>query len=322
MLDMWKLNGIDHEETVRRIVNFNRKHKIGKLNMDMAFSDYEFNILKYEMPCEQIPFSRHPERGQPREVREHPRRDDVQLCRASEARSMRGRVRPHARTETAGCALSWRKDRQGRLLVTPKDDLRVLLKMSTDILDAAALSCVELTNIDDPVIKDGGNDMDEDEIERMMDEHKFPAFENEDVFAMCVRLRRARRITRELDDMIGTVLFAIVRLAVAINLRRADAYLEEVCRDVGRADGKVVLMLLDKIDTDAKTENPHALINYLLGVAIARFKVVRRNRANRQRLRPTKLMSEICNDNRQINYSIEYSLATCSDIDGKTIFKH
>lgn len=151
--------------------------------------------------------------------------------------------------------------------------------------------------------------------------HKFPAFENEDVFAMCVRLRRARRITRELDDMIGTVLFAIVRLAVAINLRSADAYLEEVCRDVD-VQMEIVLMLLDKIDTDAKTENPHALINYLLGVAIARFKVVRRNRANRQRLRPTKLMSEICNDNRQINYSIEYSLAMCSDIDGKTIFKH
>lgn len=151
--------------------------------------------------------------------------------------------------------------------------------------------------------------------------HKFPAFENEDVFAMCVRLRRARRITRELDDMIGSVLFAIVRLAVAINLRSADAYLEEVCRD-DDVQMEVVLMLLDKIDTTAKTENPHALINYLLGVAIARFKVVRRNRANRQRLRPTKLMSEICNDNKQLNTSIEYSLAMCSDIDGKTIFKH
>ena len=151
--------------------------------------------------------------------------------------------------------------------------------------------------------------------------HKFPAFANEDAFAMCVRLRRAHRITRELDDLIGTVLFAIVRLAVAINLRRADAYLEDVCRDVD-VQMEVVLMLLDKIDTDARTENPHALINYLLGVAIARFKVVRRNRANRQRLRPTKLMSEICNDNKVLNTSIEYSLAMCSDIDGKTIFKH
>ena len=54
--------------------------------------------------------------------------------------------------------------------MTPKDDLRVLLKMSTDILDAAALSCVEITNIDDPIIKTAGNDMDEDEIERIMDD--------------------------------------------------------------------------------------------------------------------------------------------------------
>lgn len=152
--------------------------------------------------------------------------------------------------------------------------------------------------------------------------HKFPAFANEDAFAMCVRLRRAHRITRELDDLIGTVLFAIVRLAVAINLRRADAYLEETCRDVD-VQMEIVLMLLDKCDTDAKTENPHALINYLLGVAIARFKVVRRNRANRQRLRPTKMMSEISEENKRREHNPhEYHIAVCSDIDGKTIFKH
>ena len=152
--------------------------------------------------------------------------------------------------------------------------------------------------------------------------HKFPAFANEDAFAMCVRLRRARRITRELDDLIGTVLFAIVRLAVAINLRRADAYLEEVCRDAD-VQMEVVLMLLDKIDTDAKTENPHALINYLLGVAIARFKVVRRNKANRQRLRPTKMFCEISEENKRREHNtFEYHVAVCSDIDGKTIFKH
>ena len=152
--------------------------------------------------------------------------------------------------------------------------------------------------------------------------HRFPAFENEDVFAMCVRLRRAHRITPELDDMIGSVLFAIVRLAVAINLRSADAYLEEVCRD-DDVQMEVVLMLLDKIDTTARTENPHALINYLLGVAIARFKVVRRNRANRQRLRPTKMFCEITEDDKRREHNaFEYHVAVCSDIDGKTILKH
>ena len=138
---------------------------------------------------------------------------------------------------------------------------------------------------------------------------------------MCVRLRRAHRITRELDDLIGTVLFSIVRLAVAINLRRADAYLEETCRDVD-VQMEVVLMLLDKIDTTARTDDPHALINYLLGVAIARFKVVRRNRANRQRLRPTRTMSDTIEKmSLQKNGNAELAFAMCSDIDGKTIFK-
>ena len=170
VLDMWKLNGIDHEETVRRIVNFNHKHKIGKLNMDMAFSDYEFNILKYEMPCEQIPFSRHPSEDN----REKFANIRAEMMFNFAAQVKRGLcvdgfdLTPELKRQA--CALSWRKDRQGRLLVTPKDDLRVLLKMSTDILDAAALTCVELTNIDDPVIKTAGNDMDEAEIERIMDE--------------------------------------------------------------------------------------------------------------------------------------------------------
>ena len=138
---------------------------------------------------------------------------------------------------------------------------------------------------------------------------------------MCVRLRRAHRITRELDDLIGTVLFAIVRLAVAINLRRADAYLEETCRDAD-VQMEVVLMLLDKIDTTARTDDPHALINYLLGVAIARFKVVRRNRANRQRLRPTRTMSDMIEKmSLQKNGNAELAFVMCSDIDGKTIFK-
>ena len=170
VLDMWKLNGIDHEETVCRIVNFNHKHKIGKLNMDMAFSDYEFNILKYEMPCEQIPFSRHPSEDN----REKFANIRAEMMFNFAAQVKRGLcvdgfdLTPELKRQA--CALSWRKDRQGRLLVTPKDDLRVLLKMSTDILDAAALTCVELTNIDDPVIKTAGNDMDEAEIERIMDE--------------------------------------------------------------------------------------------------------------------------------------------------------
>ena len=57
VLEMWKLNGIDHEQCVQRIRESNRKIPIDKLYMDAAFSDYEYHTLKYEINCEQIHFA-------------------------------------------------------------------------------------------------------------------------------------------------------------------------------------------------------------------------------------------------------------------------
>jgi hypothetical protein len=48
---------------------------------------------------------------------------------------------------------------------------------------------------------------------------------------------------------------------------------------------------------------------------------VRRNRANRQRLRPTKLMSALDNERIGMKHSVEFEFATCRDLDGKEILK-
>jgi hypothetical protein len=170
VIEMWKLNKIDHEETVRRIRAFNKAHPISKLNMDLAFSDYEYNILKYEIPCEQIQFARSPSEENKEKYANIRTEMYFNLC------SMLRRglcVEGHTLTPELKkqiCAISWKTNGQGRLLLTPKEELRTMLNMSTDIADAAALSCVELSNIDDPVIRTAGNDMDEDEIERIMDD--------------------------------------------------------------------------------------------------------------------------------------------------------
>ena len=170
VLAMWKLNDIDHEETVRRIRNFNKAHKISKLNMDLAFSDYEYNVLKYEIPCEQVQFARSPSEENKEKYANVRAEMYFNLChKIRNGLCVDGfDLTPELKQQI--CAIQWKTNGQGRLLLTPKDELRVALNMSTDIADAAALSCVELTNIDDPVIKTAGNDMDEDEIERMMDE--------------------------------------------------------------------------------------------------------------------------------------------------------
>lgn len=171
VLEMWKLNGIDHETTVHRIRQFNSRHKIAKLNMDMAFSDYEYNILKYEIPCEQVQFARAPSEEN---------REKYANARAEMFFNLCHQVRnglcvdgfdlsPELKKQL--CSINWKTNGQGRLLLTPKDELRAVLNMSTDIADAAALSCLELSAIDDPAMSmESVQDMSAAEIAEIMED--------------------------------------------------------------------------------------------------------------------------------------------------------
>ena len=48
------------------------------------------------------------------------------------------------------CAITWLHNNQGRLLLTKKEELREVLKMSPDIADALALTCLDRYLGDDP----------------------------------------------------------------------------------------------------------------------------------------------------------------------------
>ena len=50
------------------------------------------------------------------------------------------------------CSIAWLTNNQGRLLITPKEELREALKMSTDVADALALTCLDRYTADDPVM--------------------------------------------------------------------------------------------------------------------------------------------------------------------------
>jgi hypothetical protein len=143
VLDLWKLNGISHEETVNRIRDFHRRTPIDKLNMDMAFSDYEYNILKYEINCEQVQFAR-AATEENRELYANVRAEFFfnLAWQIKHGLCVEGfQLTPELKRQA--CALSWKKNNQGRLLITPKEELRLALNMSTDILDALGLTCLE-----------------------------------------------------------------------------------------------------------------------------------------------------------------------------------
>ena len=152
VLEMWKLNGIDHEQCVRLIRESNRRLHIDELNMDAAFSSYEYNVLKYEISCTQIHFAQ----SAPEEFRK-----DYANMRAYMWFGLADGVRnglyvdgfdlsPELKRQM--CSTTWLRDNTGRLLLVKKEDLRAALKMSPDIADAAALTYVNRSSVDDPVI--------------------------------------------------------------------------------------------------------------------------------------------------------------------------
>ena len=153
VLEMWKLNGIDHEQCVQRIRESNRKIPIDRLYMDAAFSDYEYHTLKYEINCEQIHFAQ----AAPEEFRK-----DYANMRAYIWFGLADGVRhglyvdgfdlsPELKRQM--CSTTWLRDNTGRLLLVKKEDLRSALKMSPDIGDAAALTYVDRFVGDDPKIE-------------------------------------------------------------------------------------------------------------------------------------------------------------------------
>ena len=153
VLEMWKLNGIDHEQCVQLIRESNRKIPIDRLYMDAAFSDYEYHTLKYELNCEQIHFAQ----AAPEEFRK-----DYANMRAYMWFGLADGVRhglyidgfdlsPELKRQM--CSTTWLRDTTGRLLLVKKEDLRAALKMSPDIGDAAALTYVDRFVGDDPKIE-------------------------------------------------------------------------------------------------------------------------------------------------------------------------
>ena len=153
ILECWKINNIDHEETVRRIRESNKRLKIDKLNMDAAFSDYEFGILKYELPCEQVNFAR---------AATELNKDKMANVRCEMYFNLAWHIKhglcvegfdltPEIKRQM--CAITWLRNNQGRLLLCKKEELREALKMSTDIADALALTCLTKYTLDDPVMQ-------------------------------------------------------------------------------------------------------------------------------------------------------------------------
>lgn len=168
VLDMKEFHGMSHEQVVKYILDFHRHTPITELNMDLAWSEYAYNVLKYHMPCTQVAFG-----GAASE--EH--RAEYANLRAeiwfnlawyvkhgmhigftpettlydADGNLIGADVCAHLRQQL--CTVTWERDKQGRLKLIDKEELKKLIGMSPDIGDAAALTCMDRYTGDDPTVR-------------------------------------------------------------------------------------------------------------------------------------------------------------------------
>lgn len=168
ILDMKEFRGKSHEQVVKYILDFHSKTPISELNIDLNWSEYAANVLKYHMPVTQVAFG---ERASEEHRHEYANiraemwfnlawyvkhglyigfRPETTIYDA-DGNLVGADVCAHLRQQL--CTVTWLRDKTGRLQLIDKEELRKLIGMSPDIGDAAALTCLDRYTGDDPSVR-------------------------------------------------------------------------------------------------------------------------------------------------------------------------
>ena len=152
VLEMVKWYDKSHEDIVSYIREYNRHTKIDQLNIDIAMSEYVYNILKYEISCEQVQFGS----AASDEVKNNMANKraemysnlvwQIQHGLCVEGFDLTGELKREL------CMTTWERTPNGKFILVKKDTLRQLLGSSPDIADALALTCVSRWQGDDPAM--------------------------------------------------------------------------------------------------------------------------------------------------------------------------
>lgn len=165
VIEMVKWYDMSHEEIVKYIRDFHRQTHIDELNIDIAMSEYVYNILKYEISCEQVPFgSSASDDGKANYANKRAEIYantvwEIQHGLCVEGFDLTGELKREL------CMTTWERMPNGKFILCKKDELRQLLGASPDIADALALTCLSRYTADDPAIQQGMQ-MNEDKLER------------------------------------------------------------------------------------------------------------------------------------------------------------
>lgn len=153
VLEMVKWYDKSHEDIANYIRSYNKVTKIDQLNIDIAMSEYVYNVLKYEISCEQVQFGS----AASDEVK-----DNMANKRAEMYSNLVWEIQHGlcvegfdltAELKRELCMTTWERTPNGKFILVKKDTLRQLLGASPDVADALALTCLSRYTVDEPAIR-------------------------------------------------------------------------------------------------------------------------------------------------------------------------
>lgn len=157
-------------EWIRR---FNKAHKLNSISMDLAWSEAVYENLRYEIPCTQVAFA---EKAPTEEAqREYAnirafgyfklaKMHKDGLCVDLESEWIDPGIVAEYKREITN--IHFIMDKQGRLLIEPKDDIRIRIGRSPDPADALMLAALDRSEQDKPQIQVGKQERDQRQLRR------------------------------------------------------------------------------------------------------------------------------------------------------------
>lgn len=153
-------------EVAAWIRRFNKSHRLESISMDLAWSESVFDQLKYEIRCRQVSFAEKApdDAAQRRFVNVRAfgyfklaKLHRNGLCVDVESEWIDGGIVAEYKREITNTHFVM--DRSGRLMIEPKEDVRMRLGRSPDPADALMLAALERSECDAPEIVGTSEDM-------------------------------------------------------------------------------------------------------------------------------------------------------------------
>ena len=162
LLALHEFGKCDHMEVATWVKKFNDVHRIKTLSIDLAWSELVYEQLRYSIPSRQVSFAERPPEDDEKALRQYANIRAFGYFRMGnytreglvwdqEGEFIDKDIVSELKREV--CNTHFLLDRMGRILIEPKEDIKIRLGRSPDVGDAAMLACLGRPGLMSPTLK-------------------------------------------------------------------------------------------------------------------------------------------------------------------------